>query len=84
MDKHVHSMTALFDQLGLASSEQAIDAFIASHYPLPQGIALYQAEFWNEGQSGLLKQLRDEDADWSGIVDQLDTRLRNNPLWKSS
>ena len=80
MDKPAHTMTALFDQLGLESSDQAIDAFIVSKYPLEQGVALHEAEFWNNAQSSLLKQLKDQDADWSGVVDQLDTRLRNNPL----
>ena len=76
MDAPIHTIASLFDQLGLESSEQAIDEFIRSHQPLPASTELHSAGFWSESQSAFLKQVKDEDADWAEVVDQLDARLR--------
>jgi hypothetical protein len=76
MDSHNHSMTDLFDQLGLASTEQAVEEFIHKNSPLPADIELHEAGFWTESQSSFLKQSKDDDADWSRLVDQLDELLR--------
>jgi len=76
MESPIHSIVSLFDQLGLESTDQAIDAFINLNRPLPGRLALYEADFWNSSQAACLKEMKDEDADWSEIVDQLDTRLR--------
>ncbi|MGS2719020.1 DUF2789 domain-containing protein [Paraglaciecola aestuariivivens] len=72
----IHTINALFEQLGLDSSDQAIEAFIAKHSPLPAQTKLYQAEFWNSSQQSFLQQMKEEDADWAEIVDQLDAMLR--------
>jgi hypothetical protein len=71
-----HSLASLFDQLGLDSSDQAIQAFINRNSPLAAGTALYQADFWSPAQAAFLKQSTDDDADWAEIVDQLDAMLR--------
>jgi hypothetical protein len=71
-----HSLASLFDQLGLDSSDQAIQAFINRNSPLAAGTALYQAVFWSPAQAAFLKQSTDDDADWAEIVDQLDAMLR--------
>ena len=76
METHVHSLVSLFDQLGLDSSDQAIENFTTRNKPLPGNVELYQADFWTPSQASFLKQAKDEDADWTEIVDQLDAMLR--------
>ncbi len=76
MESPIHSMTSLFDQLGMDSSDQAIEIFIDDNRPLASNIELHEAEFWNASQASFLKQEIDEDADWAEIVDQLDALLR--------
>lgn len=76
MEATYHSMVSLFDQLGLNSSEQAIEEFINKNRPLPGSMELHLADFWNASQASFLKQVIDEDADWVEIVDHLDAMLR--------
>lgn len=76
MEMPIHSITSLFDQLGLDSDDKAIEDFINCHKPLPGGVELHKADFWSESQASFLKQVIDEDADWAEIVDQLDVMLR--------
>jgi len=76
MESPIHSMSSVFDQLGLDSTDQGIEAFIDDHRPLPANIELHEADFWNASQASFLKQEKDEDADWAEIVDQLDALLR--------
>ncbi len=76
METPIHSMNSLFAQLGLGSSENEIDQFIDENRPLAKGVELHEASFWNESQSTVLKEMKEEDADWAELVDQLDARLR--------
>ena len=76
MEPLTHSIVSLFDQLGLDSSDEAIEGFINKHNALPRNIKLHDADFWNSSQASFLKQAKDEDADWAVIVDQLDAMLR--------
>ncbi len=76
MENPIHSINSLFDQLGLESSDQAINDFIARNAPLPGHIKLHEADIWNPAQAALLMELKDNDADWAEFVDQLDARLR--------
>ena len=76
MEAPIHSLTSLFDQLGLDSTDQAIEDFIIRNKPLPGNRDLYKADFWNPSQASFLQQAKDEDADWAEIVDQLNTMLR--------
>ena len=76
MESPIHTMTSLFDQLGLDSTDQAIEIFIDDHRPLEGSIELHEADFWSASQASFLKQEKDEDADWAEIVDQLDALLR--------
>ena len=71
-----HSIVSLFNQLGLDSTGDAINDFINRNGRLPGSVELYKADFWNSSQASFLKQMKDEDADWVGIVDQLDVMLR--------
>ena len=76
METPIHSMTSLFDQLGLDSSERAIEEFIDRHRPLAGPVELHQAEFWNPSQAAFLCQEKLEDADWVEVIDELDALLR--------
>lgn len=76
MESHTHTMSSLFDQLGLDSKITSIENFIDINRAIPGNVILYEANFWNASQSSFLKQMKDEDADWSGIIDQLDIMLQ--------
>jgi hypothetical protein len=75
MDTSNHSFETLFLQLGLANSDEAINAFIKSHQ-LPKDTPLEQASFWTEGQLQFIHEALELDSDWCEIVDQLDAQLR--------
>jgi hypothetical protein len=76
MDTSLHTISSLFAQLGLPSEPAAMEDFIATHRPLDAGIALYRAPFWSASQRAFLKEEIIEDADWSGVIDELNGRLR--------
>jgi len=70
-----HTMSNLFAQLGLSAEPAAIEEFIAAHRPLGNGTALYRAPFWSASQRTFLKEEIIEDADWAGVIDELNSRL---------
>jgi len=76
MEAPTHTIAALFDQLGLDSTDEAITNFILTNGPLPTGITLSHAEIWSPSQSTFLKKMIEVDADWANVVDQLNSRLR--------
>ena len=76
MEQPIHNLNSLFDQLGLDSTDAAIEDFINRNNPLPDNIELHNTDFWNSSQTSFLKQAKDEDGDWAEIVDQLDAILR--------
>lgn len=76
MENLEHTMSDLFAQLGLPNSEKEINGFIHQHRPVPDTIALDKANFWNNSQSQFLNEALNEDSDWSELVDQLNTRMR--------
>ena len=71
-----HNLNALFDQLGLDNSDQAIEDFLYKHRPIPHQVVLHEADFWSPSQAAFLQQALEEDADWAIVVDSLDSRLR--------
>lgn len=75
MDTVKHNLTNLFLQLGLEAEKKDIDTFVKSH-SLDDGISLEEAVFWTESQAQFIKESRAHDADWSEMVDELDTLLR--------
>lgn len=75
MNAQMHTMSNLFAQLGLPADETAIEDFIARHRPLDNDIALYRAPFWSASQRAFLKEEIIEDADWAGVIDELNSRL---------
>ncbi|GAB3390735.1 DUF2789 domain-containing protein [Azotobacter armeniacus] len=74
MEMSNHSLSDLFDQLGLKSDPASIDAFIASHR-LPEEVKVSEAAFWTPAQAALLKEEMLDDADWAPIVDELNECL---------
>ena len=76
MEATLHSMTQLFSQLGLPSRPEDIQAFMDAKRPLPPHLPLPEAPFWTPSQAGFLRDQVQDDADWAGIVDQLDSGLR--------
>jgi len=79
MDEPVHPLSELFSQLGLPNDTPAIEAFIASHHPLPQETRLAEADFWSPQQAQFLHEALRDDADWAPVVDQLNVLLRKSP-----
>jgi hypothetical protein len=69
MENLIHRLSDLFRQLGLPDEPAAMEAFIASHRPLPQGISLADAKFWTPSQAQFLREEISEDADWAELVD---------------
>ena len=79
MELPSHSMKTLFEQLGLASTEQAIEEFIDTHQ-LAEGSLIEDASFWSDGQRQFLVEERREDADWAIWVDELDALLHREAM----
>ena len=76
MDTSLHTLCALFAQLGLPNEPEAIAAFIAEHRPLDEEFRLEDAPFWTESQAQLLRETIVDDADWAEVVDHLNAALR--------
>jgi len=76
MDPTIHELSSLFDQLGLESTDRAIEMFIDAHRPIQSNIELHETGFWSASQATFLKEAKDRDANWAAIVDQLDVLLR--------
>ena len=74
-----YDLPTLFAQLGLPNDPAAIDAFIAAHSPLGDGLRIHQAPFWNAAQSRFLCEEVHKDAGWALVVDDLSERLRARP-----
>lgn len=75
MDANRHTMSNLFAQLGLPADPAGIENFIAAHRPLDKGVALYRAPFWSASQRSFLKEEIIDDADWAGVIDELNSSL---------
>lgn len=76
MEQAHHPICELFAQLGLPTTADAVDRFIARHSPLAAGVVLADATFWSSTQAAFLREETAEDADWSAVVDELNHRLR--------
>lgn len=73
-----HTINGLFEQLGLDSSDDAIEAFIREKGPLDKNLKLPDAEFWTKSQAAFLSQAWQQDAEWAVAMDELSTRLRGH------
>ena len=78
MDANRHTMTSLFSQLGLSENTRAIEEFVDGHGPLANEVALCHAPFWNDAQRSFLTEEMVKDADWVGVIDELN-RLLHRP-----
>lgn len=74
MELQTPTLSMLFDQLGLASDQASIDAFIAQHR-LEKNVKLSEAPFWTDQQKKFLKDELIDDADWAEVVDELNEAL---------
>ncbi len=74
MDAPIPTLETLFEQLGLESAPDAIDAFIDEH-PLTEDVKLIDAPFWTPQQAAFLKEELRDDAEWAIAVDELNQRL---------
>ena len=77
MDAPIQTLETLFDQLGLDSTPEAIDAFIIAH-PLTDDVKLIDAPFWSAQQAAFLKEELRDDAEWAIPVDELNQRLHQS------
>lgn len=75
MDTTTENLTNLFLQLGLKSDERSIEDFIREH-SLPDTIQLHEAPFWNASQKHFIVESFNQDAQWTEVIDHLDTLLR--------
>lgn len=76
MDTSAHDLKALFEQLGLPSSDDEITRFMHEHSPLDPSVKLVDWPFWNPGQRSFLIEALAEDSDWTEQVEHLDAVLR--------
>ena len=82
MDLTTPSLKALFEQLGLDSSEAAIENFIREHQ-LADTVKLGDAPFWSAGQSQLHKEKWHSDDEWAPIIDELNADLHADCMPKT-
>lgn len=73
------SMTTLFQQLGLDSSDEAIAEFIGKNQ-LEADVHLANAPFWNDAQRQFINEKLAKDGTWTTIVDQLNESLHEDAV----
>lgn len=69
-----YNMNELFAQLGLNSSDEAIDQFIEKN-KLAKEEKLIEADIWSDNQRAFLQEEWEKDAAWVEIIDDLNVRL---------
>ncbi|WP_372843871.1 DUF2789 domain-containing protein [Psychrobacter sp.] len=69
-----YNMNELFAQLGLESSDEAIDRFIENNQ-LAKEEKLIEADIWNDNQRMFLQEEWEKDAAWVEVIDELNVRL---------
>lgn len=75
-----HTLSDLFDQLGLPSTPADQRRFVRQHGPLPPDQRLTEAPFWTEAQANFLREeWRADDGDWAMAVDILNALLHDHP-----
>ena len=74
MDETPNTPQMLFEQLGLASDQASIEAFIEQH-SLAEDVKLADAPFWSTAQAQFLKEKLLADDNWAIVIDELNTRL---------
>ncbi len=69
-----YSMNELFAQLGLDSSDEAIDSFVENN-KLSKEEKLIEAAVWNDNQRAFLQEEWNKDAAWVEVIDDLNVRM---------
>lgn len=69
-----YSMNELFAQLGLDSSDEAIDSFVEKHQ-LAKDEELIKSDVWNDNQRMFLQEEWTQDAAWVETIDELNVRM---------
>ncbi len=73
------TLEELFKQLGLSSQKIHIERFIERHQLKP-GSVLADAIYWTSDQKEFLIEAKEEDSEWSEVVDQLANLLIINKI----
>lgn len=73
------TMTTLFEQLGLDSSDEAIAEFIGKNQ-LEADVDIADASFWTTAQSQFIAEKLESDGEWTTIVDQLNESLHEDAV----
>lgn len=74
LGENEYTMNNLFAQLGLDSSDEAIEAFIENNQ-LAKEEKLTESAIWTERQRMFLQEEWKQDAAWVEIIDELNVRL---------
>jgi len=69
-----YTINDLFAQLGLDSSDEAIDNFVEKHQ-LAKSEKLIESNVWNDNQRMFLQEEWTKDAAWVEIIDDLNVRM---------
>ncbi len=69
-----YNMNELFAQMGLDSSDEAIDDFVEKNQ-LAKEEKLTEAHIWNDNQRAFLQEEWNKDAAWVEVIDELNVRL---------
>ena len=72
-----YTMNELFAQLGLESSDEAIEQFIAQNQ-LDEETNLKNAPFWSDSQRVFIQEEWKKDAVWALVLDELNARLHED------
>lgn len=78
--EHVYAYYSTYDQFGFAvgfgcNAWTGLRGFISEHRLAPE-VNVLDADFWNDGQRQLLKEMLCSDGEWALVVDQLNEALR--------
>lgn len=69
-----YNINDLFAQLGMDSSDEAIDAFIDNN-KLDKDEELVNAKVWDDKQRMFLREEWKKDAVWALLIDELNVRM---------
>ncbi len=78
MNINSRTLEELFEQLGLSSQQIHIERFIERHQLKPGSIPT-DAIYWTREQKAFLIEAKEEDSEWSDVVDQLANLLIRKP-----